>query len=186
MRVTCADGTTFTGSYRLATTLTDARRHPATALIRLYHQRWEHESAYYALRHTIMQGRILRSGDPAGLEQEMWSVLTLYQLLRTVMVDPAESRPGTDPDRCGFSIALHAARDLVIQPDGNPGHATTGLLATIGRRVLAGLLPPRRPRVSTRKVKSPTSRYNERLNDGRPDQSRTITGLDITPLPPPP
>ncbi|GAA2885715.1 hypothetical protein GCM10020220_089920 [Nonomuraea rubra] len=50
----------------------------------------------------------------------------------------------------------------------------------------AALLPPRRPRVSTRKVKSPTSRYNERLDDGRPDHSRTITDLDITLLPPPP
>nr|SBO96659.1 Transposase, IS4 [Nonomuraea gerenzanensis] len=95
--VACADGTTFTGTYRLVTTLTDARRYPAATLVRLYHQRWEHESTYYALRHTIMQGRILRSGDPAGLEQEMWSVLTLYQLLRSVMVDAAESRPGTDP-----------------------------------------------------------------------------------------
>ncbi|MGW4984460.1 hypothetical protein, partial [Streptomyces mirabilis] len=27
--VTCTDGTVFTGSYRLATTLTDARRFPA-------------------------------------------------------------------------------------------------------------------------------------------------------------
>ncbi|WP_308016323.1 transposase, partial [Nonomuraea aurantiaca] len=33
--VTCTDGTTFTGTYRLATTLTDARRYPAAALIRL-------------------------------------------------------------------------------------------------------------------------------------------------------
>ncbi|MFC4110971.1 hypothetical protein [Nonomuraea zeae] len=109
-------------------------------------------------------------------------MLTLYQLLRTVMVDAAESRPGTDPDRCGFSIALHAARDLVIRPGDKPGNAT-GLIGAIGRRVLAALL---RPRVSTRKVKSPISRYHERLNDGRPDHSRTITGLDITLLPPPP
>ena len=60
--VTCADGTSFTGSYRLVTTLIDARRYPATALVGLYHQRWEHESAYYALRHTIMNGRNLREG----------------------------------------------------------------------------------------------------------------------------
>lgn len=39
--VTCADGTVFTGSYRLVTILTDARRHPADALAGLYHQRWE-------------------------------------------------------------------------------------------------------------------------------------------------
>lgn len=183
--VTCADGTTFTGSYRLVTTLTDAARYPAAALVRLYHQRWEHESAYYALRHTIMQGRVLRSGDPAGCEQEMWSVLTLYQLLRTVMVDAAESRPGTDPDRCGFSIALHTARDLVVQAAGITACGIT-LVGAIGRRVLANLLPPRRLRVSTRKVTSPISRYNDRLDDGRPDRSRPVTALSIAILAAPP
>lgn len=40
--VTCADGTRYSGSYRLATTLAGHRRHPAGALIRLYHERWEH------------------------------------------------------------------------------------------------------------------------------------------------
>lgn len=182
--VTCQDGTAFTGSYRLVTTLTDARRYPATALVALYHQRWEHESAYYALRHTLLQGRLLRSGDPDGVEQEMWTLLTLYQVLRTVMVDAAESRPGTDPDRCGFTIALQTARDPVVQAAG----ITTpcGQVGVIGRRVLAGLLPPRRPRVSTRKVKSPISRYNERHDDGKPDTSRTVTGLDITIVDPQP
>ncbi|MFJ8827506.1 transposase [Streptomyces sp. NPDC102467] len=68
--VTCADGTVFTSSYRLVTTLTDARRYPAPLLAGLYHQRWEHETAYYALRHTIMNGRVLRSGGPAGVELE--------------------------------------------------------------------------------------------------------------------
>ncbi|MEV8038912.1 transposase [Streptomyces sp. NPDC086182] len=184
--VTCADGTSFTGSYRLVTTLTDARRHPATALVGLYHQRWEHESAYYTLRHTIMNGRNLRSGDPAGIEQEMWSLLTLYQALRTVMVEAAESLAGTDPDRCCFIITLHTARDQVIQATGIIPADTDRdtLLGTIGRRILTGLLPTRQQRVSTRKVKSPMSRYSERHVDGRPDTSRTITGLDINVLKP--
>ncbi|WP_405575503.1 IS3 family transposase [Streptomyces sp. NBC_01167] len=59
--------------------------------------------------------RVLRSGDPVGIEQEMWALLALYQALRMVMVDAAESVPGTDPDRCGFTIALHTARDQVVQ-----------------------------------------------------------------------
>jgi hypothetical protein len=182
--VTVAGGTTFTGTHRLVTTLTDARRHPADALVALYHQRWEHESAYYALRHTITAGRVLRSGDPAGLEQEMWSLLTLYQLLRTVMVDAAESRPGTDPDRCGFTIAEHAARDQIVQATGIiiDSNEKSGVIA---HRVLAALLPPRRPRVSTRKVRSPIFRYSERRDDGRPDRSRTVTALDIDVLEPP-
>ena len=182
INVTCKDGTSFTGFYRLATTLTDARRYPASALVTLYHQRWEHESAYFALRHTLWQGRVLRSGDPAGVEQEMWAMLTLYQALRTVMVEAAESRPGTEPDRCGFTIALHTARDLVVQAAG----IASGAAGIIGQRILAGLLPPRRPRVSTRKVKSPISRYHDRQNDGRPDTSRTVTDLAIAILAPEP
>ncbi|CAM5392074.1 hypothetical protein SCYAM73S_06697 [Streptomyces cyaneofuscatus] len=181
--VTCADGTVFTGSYRLVTTLTDAGRYPAAVLVGLYHQRWEHESAYYALRHTIMNGRVLRSGDPAGLEQEMWALLTLYQALRTMMVEAAESLPGTDPDRCSFTIALQTARDQVVQAAAvitDPADA--GRVGLIGHRILARLLPPRRQRVSTRKVKSPMSRYSTRHDDGRPDTSRTITGLDISVL----
>ncbi|WP_405956792.1 IS4 family transposase [Streptomyces phaeochromogenes] len=183
--VTCADSTSFTGSYRLVTTLTDARRYPATALVRLYHQRWEHESAYYALRHTIMNGRNLRSGDPAGIEQEMWALLTLYQALRTVMVEAAEALAGTDPYRCCFTVALQTARDQVVQAAAvitDPADAAR--LGLIGHRILARLLPPRRQRVSTRKVKSPMSRYSTRHDDGRPDTSRTITGLDINILEP--
>jgi Insertion element 4 transposase N-terminal/Transposase DDE domain len=176
--VTCADGTTYTGVYRLVTTLTDHRRYPATALIRLYHERWEHESAYYALRHTIMDGRILRSGDQVGVEQEMWSVLTLYQVLRTVMVSAAESLPGTDPDRASFTIAFQATRDQVIKAAAVLTD-TVDLVGTIGRRVLAGLLPARRLRVSTRKVKSPISRYHARHDDGRPCTSQNVTALDI-------
>ncbi|WP_420082754.1 IS4 family transposase (plasmid) [Streptomyces sp. JL4002] len=177
--VTCADGTLFTGLYRLVTTLTDARRHPAAALVSLYHERWEHESAYYALRHTILAGQNLRSNDPAGLEQEMWALLALYQALRAVMVEAAESVHGTDPDRCCFTVALQTARDQVVQALGVVPDQP-GPIGLIGRRVLARLLAPRRQRTSTRKVKSPISRYSGRRDDGRPDHSRTITDLTVS------
>lgn len=58
------------------------------------------------------------------------------------------------------------------------------LLGMIGRRILTGLLPSRRQRVSTRKVKSPMSRYSERHADGRPDTSHTVTRLDVTVIEP--
>jgi hypothetical protein len=180
--LTCADGSTFEDSYRLATTLLDTRRYPAQHLVRLYHERWEHESAYYALRHTILQARVLRSGDPVGVEQEMWSLLTLYQLLRRSMVEAAESRPGTDPDRCGFTIAFQSARDLLIRAEGIIEQG----IGEIGRRLLAALLPARRFRVSTRKVKSPISRYAERKMDGRPGDSQNVTSMTIMALAPPP
>jgi hypothetical protein len=174
--VTCADGTRFTGTYRLATTLLDPRRYPARALIALYHERWEHEVAYLALRDTILDGRILRSKDPAGLRQEMWALLALYQIIRTAMVAAVESVPGTDPDRASFTTALTAARDLLVQAAGVVTD-TVDLVGTIGRQILANLMPDRRPRVSTRKVKSPLARYAARQADGRPLNSQNVTGL---------
>jgi len=95
--VTCHDGTRYGGTHRLATTLLDHRAWPADALIALYHERWEHEIAYLALRHTLLQGRVLRSGDPAGLEQEMRALLALYQALRIAVTDAVQTVPGTDP-----------------------------------------------------------------------------------------
>jgi hypothetical protein len=176
--VTCADGTRYTGRYRLATTLADHRRYPAAALIRLYHERWEHEIAYLALRHTLLAGRVLRSGDRPGPEQEIWALLALYQALRRAMVTATETIPGTDPDRASFTIALETARDTLTSAAGVIT-ADASLTGRIGRAVLDGLLPPRRPRVSTRKVKSPLSRWNK-ADPHRPARSTPVTALTVT------
>jgi hypothetical protein len=186
--VTGADGSRVCGFYRLLTTLTDHRTDPAAALVRLYHERWEIESAFFALRHTLLDGRVLRSQDPVGIEQEMWALLALYQTLRTVMVAAAESVPGTDPDRAGFSVAVQAARDSVVTAAGVVAQ-TVDLVGDTGRAVLANLLPPRRHRFSARKVKSPISRYHAHTDTGRPLASTTITAIDVTvcePTPPTP
>jgi Insertion element 4 transposase N-terminal/Transposase DDE domain len=178
-----ADGSRVSDTYRLITTLLDHHRYPAEALIRLYHERWEIESAYLALRHTMLAGHVLRSGDRAGLEQEVWALLTLYQALRMAMVEAVETRPGTDPDRASFTTALETARDQLtaaagIYPDDTATGTATDPLEAIGHRVLATLGPPRRPRYSARKVKCATSRYLNR-DDARPSPPTTITAIDI-------
>jgi hypothetical protein len=179
--VTCQDGTRYGGSYRLATTLLDHRAYPAMALIRLYHERWEHEIAYLALRHTLLDGRVLRSGDPAGVDQEMWALLTLYQALRIAVSDAIATEPGTDPDRASWKTAVQAAQDLVIKAEGITG-GDGGLAGGIGRAVLAALNPARRLRVCPRKVRSPLSRWKAH-QPGRPRNCQRITSLtsDITP-----
>ncbi len=182
--VAAAAGPRLRQGYRLITTLTDHRRFPAADLARLYHERWEIESAYYALRHTLLHGRVLRSGDRPGLEQETWALLTGYQLLRTAMTDAAARRPGTDPDRASFTTALHTAADTITAAAGisPPGPAAPA----ITRAVLSTLLPPRRPRYSARQVKSPPSRYQPRPGDPRPALPATITAIHIPLTPPPP
>lgn len=93
--------------------ITWARRllhHPfsAEALIKLYHERWEHEITYLALRHALLQGRVLRSGDPAGLQQEMWALLTGAANIITA-TGCAHGRQVGGPTRHRRSLA-HAAR----------------------------------------------------------------------------
>jgi Insertion element 4 transposase N-terminal/Transposase DDE domain len=175
VRVTCHDGTSYGASYRLATTLLDHRAYPAGALITLYHERWEHEIAYLALRHTLLQGRVLRSGDPAGLEQEMWALLALYQALRITITDAVQTVPGTDPDRASYQIAVHTAQVLVTGAR-NILTGAADLAGSIGRAVLADLHPPRRPRVSARRVKSPLSRWNKHP-PGKPRTNLKITSM---------
>jgi hypothetical protein len=182
--MTGADGTRVADSYRLITTLTDHRRYPAGALVRLYHERWEIESAYFALRHTLLDGRVLRSGDRPGVEQELWALLTLYQLLRTAMVTAVETRPGTNPDRASFTTALETARQELTAARGICPDGPADLPGVIGRAVLSTLLPDRRPRYSARKVKCATSRYLARP-DGRPRTATCITAIDITLTTPP-
>ncbi|WP_037870526.1 IS4 family transposase [Streptomyces sp. NRRL S-813] len=184
-----ADGSLACGTYRLLTTLLDHRTDPAARLVRLYHERWEVESAYFALRHTLLKGRVLRSKDPAGVVQEMWGLLVLYQALRSVMVTAVETVPGCDPDRAGFTTAVESARDTVTRADGlNTTHApddgSAVLVGRIGTAILRNLLPRRRPRISARIVKCGISRYHSWNRDGRPTGSVPVTAIDITLHPP--
>jgi len=151
-----------TGVYRLATTLLDHDRYPAAALVTLYHQRWEIETAYLELKSSILGGRVLRARTPAGIAQEIYALLATYQILRIAMADAIDATGGIDPDRASFTIALNAARDLLVQAAGIIADTVIDLIGAIGRRVLDNLLPARRLRVSPRIVKRAISKYQAR------------------------
>jgi hypothetical protein len=155
-----ADGTVETRQWRLLTSLLDPHRYPAAAVIALYHERWEVESSFYAIKDTLLcHGRVLRSQHPDDLEQEMWAILAVYQAVKRLGHDAASTRPALDPDRISFTVALHTARNQVILataidcPTGDPR------LGPVGRAVLADLLPPRRQRIKARTKKIATSKY---------------------------
>jgi hypothetical protein len=150
-----------TGVYRLISTLLDPDRYPAFDLVRLYHQRWEIETAYLELKSTILGGRVLRARTPAGVQQETYALLVTYQILRTAMTD-ATNTVDVDPDRASFSTALHAARDQLVQAAGVIAETVIDLVGTIGRLVLDNLLPDRRLRLNDRTVKRAISKYNAR------------------------
>jgi hypothetical protein len=78
--------------YQLITTVTDPDI-PATELVRLYHDRWEIESTFLALKQTLGDGRVLRARTPVGLDQEVYALLVAYQALRIAIADATSARP---------------------------------------------------------------------------------------------
>jgi len=168
-----------TGAYRLATTLLDHHQHPASALVRLYHERWEIETAYLELKSTILSGRVLRARTPAGIAQEVYALLTCYQTLRIAITDAIEATGGTDPDRGSFTIALNAARDLLTQAANVIAGTTVDLIGAIGRRVLDNLLPARRLRTSPRIVKRAISKHQARGPNINRRSYKATLGINI-------
>jgi len=175
-----------TGQYRLITTLTDHHRFGALDLITLYHQRWEIETAFLELKSTTLGGRVLRARTPAGIDQEVYALLTAYQALRLAMTGATDRDPDTDPDRASFTIALNTARDQVIHAAGVIADTVIDLIGRIGRAVLNGLLPERRTRTSPRVVKRAISKHRAKGDIDRTNHHATITitlGLTTSPDP---
>jgi hypothetical protein len=156
-----SDGTRTSG-YRLITTLLDAHRYPAGELIKIYHQRWEIETAYLEIKSSILGGRVLRARTAEGIDQEVHALLVVYQILRTAMVDATDTQPGLDPDRASFTTALNTARDQITNAAGVIADTVIDLVGAIGRAVLAHLLPDRRIRMKTRMIKRSNSKYQAR------------------------
>jgi hypothetical protein len=174
------------GTYQLVTTILDPAC-PAAEIVRLYHDRWEIETAYLELKSTILGGRVLRAKTPAGLEQEIYALLAAYQALRTAIADATIGQPGIDPDRASFTVALNTARDQLIQAAGVIADTVIDLAGTIGRHVLAALMPDRRLRVTPRVVKRAISNYAAKTATGRihgPSYQATINIDILTPTDP--
>lgn len=174
-----------TGQYRLITTLID-RQFSALDLITLYHQRWEIETAFLEMKSTTLGGRVLRARTPAGIEQEVYALLTAYQALRLAMASATDHDPNTAPDRAGFTTALNTARDQVIQAAGVIAGTVIDLIGAIGRAVLADPLPERRIRISPRVVKRAISKHRAKGAIDRTNHKATITialGLTNSPAP---
>jgi Insertion element 4 transposase N-terminal/Transposase DDE domain len=170
-----ADGVIRTEPWRLITTLTDPIQHPAADLIALYHERWQAETAYAQLKTILLEGRVLRSRTEAMIEQELWGILTVYQLLVHAVTAAAQTG-GIDTDRLSYSIALHTARDqtiraaeIVAQSDQPP--------TAITRDLLAAPHPSPRQRVRARIVKT-ISKYIS--NHGKQPAKTQHYTLDVT------
>lgn len=166
--------------YRLITTVTEPAC-GAEEIVRLYHDRWEIETAYCELKSTILGGCVLRARTPAGVAQEVYALLVAYQAIRIAIADVAIARPEVDPDRASFTVALGAARDQIVKAAGVIAGTVIDIVGVIGRQVLTDLLPPRRNRTTPRVVKRAISNYAPHTASGRlhGPSRHTATRIDI-------
>ena len=175
--ITLADGTERTEQWRLITNLLDHTRYPARELVHLYHERWQAETTYASIKHTILDGRVLRSRSTGGLEQEIWAVLATYQALIRAAADATYTRPGLDMDRISFTVLATTAADTVTTATAVIPHGPANLLGCIGRALLGNLLPARKgQRTRPRTRKSRNSKYQARTG---PHLTQTYT-VDTT------
>jgi hypothetical protein len=165
-----------TGRYRLVTTLTDHRRYPAREVVALYHQRWEIETSFLEMKSTLLGGRVLRARTPAGVKQEIYALMLGYQALRLAIADALFGQDAP-PDRGGFTVALQAARDQLIQASGVISGTVIDLVGVVGQVVRAYLLPGRRARVCPRVVKRAISKHRAK---GRIDRTNYPARITVT------
>lgn len=102
---------------RLATTLLDPVI-TAREIVRHYHRRWEIELAYDSIKthqcatRTGQCRTIFRSKRPELVEQELYAMLTLYNLLRD-LINQAAEKHDLDPLAISFVDALQAVIDAI-------------------------------------------------------------------------
>ena len=97
----------------LVTDLLDPGEYPAFDLACCYPQRWGCETVIGRHKTDMGEGQpVLRSKDPAGVAQEMWTLFAVYQAL-CVLTGIGARTAGIPPSQISFPHVLQAATDTV-------------------------------------------------------------------------
>lgn len=149
---------------RLVTSLVDPLRFPAAEVRALYHERWEIELGFGEIKTDLLERfETIRSKSPTAVEQELWGILTVYNLVRLEMQRIAAALD-VHPLRISFVAAVRACvHQWVLAAAASPGRIP-GHLAAVPDRMRIFVLPPRRPeRRFPRAVKVKMSNYARKL-----------------------
>jgi hypothetical protein len=101
------------GLFCLVTSLLDPEEHPALDLASCHPRRWGCETVIGHHKTDMGEGQpVLRSKDPAGVEQEMWALFAVYQAICKI-IGIGAAAAGIPPDQISFPHALAAATGTV-------------------------------------------------------------------------
>ena len=149
---------------RIATSLLDFSIE-ARELITHYHRRWEIELVYDEVKtHQCARRKgqcqtVLRSKRPDLVEQEIYSIVALYNLLRD-LINQAANKHGLDPLTISFVDSLQAILDAIPVMAGAPAHRLLHLYDQLLDDIAGCVLKRRRRhRVYPRVVKVKMSKF---------------------------
>lgn len=172
LRVGCGE------AHLLLTTLLDATEHPATALILLYHERWEHELVYDEQKthqdpRRATKPAHLRSQTPAGVVQEVYALSLGHWVTRGLMVEAARSE-GLDVDRLSFLGCLQILRCRLPECDSKTPQSLWEWYERLLAEMSQERTDPRRDRINPRVVKRKMSKFRKKRPEHRPVPPPTL------------
>lgn len=148
--IECEDAS---GNYKgFISSLAEPERYPADSLRYVYKERWSIENGYGELKQLqLSTATLLRNHRTSGIYQEIWGLLTVYNLIRMEMSQIA--REAKVPLlRISFVMAMKLIQDELIWCSlGKPGTIPTKL-KKMRENVKQFILPEKRKRPKKRTV----------------------------------
>ncbi len=151
--------------HRLLTTLLDENLDPATALVELYHGRWEEELGIDELKTHQGQRPVLRSQTPAGVVQEIHGLLLAHYVVRTLMHGAAQQVP-ISPLRLSFVGTLKILQCRLPACPASP-KARRQWYSHLLEEITEEVIPPRRNRINPRVIKCQQSKWPKKRPEHR-------------------
>ncbi|MDY4350798.1 transposase, partial [Pectobacterium brasiliense] len=148
------------GDYKgFITSLTAPEQYPADSLRYVYQERWSIENGYGELKQfQLSTATLLRSQKVSGIYQEIWGLLTAYNLIRMEMSQIAREAK-VSPLRISFVMAMRLIQDELIWCSlGKPGTIPTKL-KKMRENVKQFILPEKRRRPKERTVRISKTQY---------------------------
>lgn len=147
----------------LLTSLTDKKAFKAQEIVECYWRRWEIETSYRELKHTMLgPAHTLRSMTVEGTTQEIWGALIAYNLVR-IEIAQAALEAKCQPTDISFVLALHTIQyELFIAAATQAQGKLPAGLNRLRQRLVLDLKTHRPGRKFDRVVKAKAQRYPER------------------------
>jgi hypothetical protein len=165
----------------LMTNLFDEEISPATELIVLYHERWEHELVFDEQKthqdpRRATKPAQLRSETPAGVIQEVYALSLGHFVIRSLMFEAAAT-VGVDPDRLSFTGCFQILKNRLPECNGQTPETLGSWYEGLLWEMQAERTDPRRNRINPRVIKRKMSKWKKKRpwHRHRPPLKKTFT-----------